>query len=172
MFKKKGSPENDILSAEYDALFHYALSICKNETDAYDITQETFLKAYKNLKSFKSDSGVYTWLCSIARNIWIDKCRKKKHEVTPEDWEEHIPDTSPSVEQYISDKAQAFAVHRILHTLNDPYKEVFSLRVFGQLSFKEIASIFEETESWARVTYYRAKKQITEKLRKEDNYDE
>ena len=61
-------------------------------------------------------------------------------------------------------KESAFEIHKILHKLEEPYKEVFSLRTFGELSFKQIGELFEKTESWARVTYYRAKVKIKEEL--------
>ena len=62
-------------------------------------------------------------------------------------------------------KESAFEIHKILHKLEEPYKEVFSLRTFGELSFKQIGDLFEKTESWARVTYYRAKTKIKEELK-------
>ena len=55
-------------------------------------------------------------------------------------------------------------IHKILHDLKEPYKEVFNLRVFGELSFEKIGEIFGKSPGWARVTYFRAKQKITEKL--------
>lgn len=57
-------------------------------------------------------------------------------------------------------KEQEILVHRILHALPEPYKEVFTLKVFGELTFREIAGLFGKTESWAKMTYYRAKERI------------
>jgi RNA polymerase sigma-70 factor (ECF subfamily) len=68
------------------------------------------------------------------------------------------------VEERIEDKEQAMAIHRILHDLPEPYKEVFSLRVFGQLSFGDIGSLFGKTQNWACVTYHRARQKIREKM--------
>lgn len=62
------------------------------------------------------------------------------------------------------DKEQAIKIHRILHDLPEPYKEVFTLRVFGELRFGQIADIFGKTESWARVTYHRARMMIMDKM--------
>ena len=70
--------------------------------------------------------------------------------------------------QNFSDKETAFQVHQVLHRLSEPYKEVFSLRVFGELSFGTISSLFGKSESWARVTYHRACKKIREELDHED----
>lgn len=71
---------------------------------------------------------------------------------------------SPSLEQRLLDEADAFAVHRYLHRLDEPYKEVFMLRVFGELSFRKIAQIFERTEGWARVCYHRAKLRLIREM--------
>ena len=62
------------------------------------------------------------------------------------------------------DKSEAFEIHKILHLLDEPYKEVFSLRLFSELSFAEIGEIFCKSESWARVTFYRAKNKIKEAM--------
>lgn len=160
MRKKKGAQEisNEVLCAEYEAVYHYALSICRNETEAQDLTQETFLKAMNAVESFKGNSSLYTWLCAIAKNLWINRCKKQSREIIPENIAEMGQDDQPSIEQQVADKETAMHIHKILHNMNEPYKEVFSLRVFGQLSFSEIAKLFSKTESWARVTYHRAKK--------------
>ena len=64
----------------------------------------------------------------------------------------------------IEDKVTAIKIHKHLHILSEPYKEVFVLKVFAELSYREIADIFEKTESWVRVTYYRAKVKLIERM--------
>jgi RNA polymerase sigma-70 factor (ECF subfamily) len=125
---------------------------------------------------FNHDSSLYTWLCAIARNLWADHCKKIKKEISTDALETDALErmlgaSESSIEQELSDKDSAYEIHLILHSIPEPYKEVFSLRVFGQLPLKDIASIFGKTESWARVTYYRARKMITEKIRKDDSND-
>ena len=61
-------------------------------------------------------------------------------------------------------KQTAMKIHRILHDLKEPYKEVFQLRTFGDLSYAEIGELFGKSESWARVTYYRSRMMIKEEL--------
>lgn len=172
--KKKKLPQrisNEALCAEYEAVYHYALSICRDETEAQDITQETFLKAMGAAESFKGNSSLYTWLCAIAKNFWINRCKKQRHEISQENMVDLEYDNHSPVEDRIVEKEMAIHIHQILHDMSDPYKEVFSLRVFGQLSFSEIANLFSKTESWARVTYHRAKKMISEKTGK-DGYND
>lgn len=168
MFLKGGEEddkENLYFIAEYEAVYRYVLSLCRNETEAQDITQDTFLKAMQAKNGFRGNSSVYTWLCAIAKNVWLDKMRKQNRLVPME--EEALKD-GKSLEEKIVNEDTAIQVHKILHTIREPYKEVFSLRVFGQLSFAKIAEIFGKTESWARVVYYRARKQIIEKMREDD----
>ena len=67
------------------------------------------------------------------------------------------------------EKEKALRIHEKLHRLKEPYKEVFSLRVFGELSFREIGELFGKSENWARVTYHRARMRIKEELENEDH---
>lgn len=161
-----GGISDEILGAEYEAVYRYVLSLCRDETLAQDITQETFLKAMKSYGGFAGESSLYTWLCAIAKNLWLNGRKKQGREVPAEDWEATLRDSGEPFEQNIADRDLTMYVHWALHTLNEPYKEVFGLRVFGELSFGDIARLFGKTESWARVTYHRAKKMVIEILRK------
>lgn len=167
--KKRHGGQNvsqEVLCGEYEAVYRYVLTLCQNETEAQDITQETFLKAMKSSECFAGDSSLYTWLCAIAKNTWLDGCRKRKQEVSDDQLEVQAGASIP-VEETVAERDEAMRLHRLLHQLKEPYKEVFSLRVFGQLSFSEIASLFDKSESWARVTYYRAKTWIGQKAGKD-----
>lgn len=170
MQKKEPPISEEILCAEYKSVFRYVMALCRNENVAEDITQETFLKAIKNGDKFAQGSSLYTWLCTIARNIWLNRIKSSKKELVTSDIEESA-ESEESLEQLVDDKDAAFHIHKALHELSEPYKEVFSLRVFGELPFGEIACLFSKTESWARVTFYRAKKMIIEKMRKDGIYE-
>lgn len=61
-------------------------------------------------------------------------------------------------------KDEALSIYKVLHYLEEPYKEVFTLRTLGELSFREIGEIFGRKEGWARVTYHRAKSKIREQI--------
>lgn len=166
MAHKREDIDKEMLAAEYEAVYRYALALCRDETQAQDITQDTFMKVLTSKSRFSGDSSLYTWLCSIAKNRWLDICRRAGREVSLDEQGMLIPDED-SIEQRAADRSSAREIHRILHTLDEPYKEVFSLRVFGQLSFGDIAELFGKTESWARVTYHRARKKIAEQMRKD-----
>ncbi len=170
--KKNERITNEVLAAEYEALYHYVLSLCRNEALAQDITQDTFLKAMRAADKFQGDSSLYTWLCAIAKRLLINRYKKESRELPTDDFSCTLPKNERSPEDLVSDRDTAMYIHRILHKMNEPYKEVFSLRVFGQLSFSEIAKLFSKTESWARVTYHRARKIINEELRKDGYYEQ
>lgn len=162
----KGMTE-DILLAEYEAVYRYALSICQNDTEAQDLTQETFLKAMQVSERFEGKSSLYTWLCTILKHLWINKCKKSNREFLEDEKIDDMSSPSKTIEQMITEKDFSKKIHLVLHTLDEPYKEVFSLRVFGELPFADIADLFSKTESWGRVTYHRAKKMIIEQLRRD-----
>ena len=151
----------------YNDYFHdvylYTRSLSADEQLAEDITQETFFKAMKSLKSFRGDCDIRVWLCQIAKNLLYTHSKKARR-FTGEDVPETVPDPGPSIEERIADGQQSMEIHRVLHTLGEPYKEVFTLRVFGELSFRQIGEIFGKTESWARVSFHRAKLKIIEEL--------
>ena len=140
-------------------VYRYALSLSRDAQVAEEITQETFFRAMKNLDSFRGQCRLYVWLCQIAKNTYFTYC-KKQSRASPggEDakWE--------SLEERFLEKEAAFEIHKVLHRLPEPYKEVFSLRVFGELPFSQIGELFGKTESWARVTYHRARMKIKEEL--------
>lgn len=169
--KKNNGITEDVLCAEYEAVYYYVLSLCHNENEAQDVTQEAFLKALKSSGKFNGESSLYTWICAIARNIWLNRCKKHKHDFVPESESDIKSNCEPLIEEYLIEKDMTMYVHTVLHSLDEPYKEVFSLRVFGQLAFRDIAKLFSKTDSWARVTYHRARKMIIDKIRKEGYYE-
>ena len=155
-----------MIEALYRQYFHdvflYLKAVTKSDDIAEELTQETFFKAMKSLDSFKGGCEVRVWLCQIAKNCWYSYCRKQKHIAgeLPED----LPDTAPPPTLAFEDKETVLAIHRIVHTLPEPYKEVFTLRVFGELPFKDIAGLFGKTENWAAVTFHRAKLKIIDQM--------
>ena len=140
----------------------YLRAVTKDESLAEELTEQVFFQALKALPKFRGDCDIRTWLCSMARNCYLSHLRKAKP--TEDIAELQIPDPKQAVEEQVSDRQQAMQIHRILHDLPEPYKEVFSLRVFGQLSFADIGSIFGRTANWACVTYHRARAKIQEQM--------
>lgn len=150
-----------IYAEYYSEVYKFVLTLCQNPTLAEEITQESFFKALKSIDSFNGNCKLSTWLCKIARNTFYSYTKKHNRQV---DFPLDAILSDEDIEEQFADKEIAYAIHKVLHKLNEPYKEVFWLRIFGELSFAQIGALFEKTESWARVTYYRAKIMIKEEL--------
>jgi len=144
-------------------VYSFVLLLSRNERIAEEITQETFFKALKNIDKFNGKCKLNVWLCQIAKNTYFTYLNKQKRFDTDD-----IPEVSESsIEEMILNKEETFRIHKVLRRLEEPYKEVFTLRVFAELSFKQISELFERTESWARVTFHRAKRKIQDLLKEE-----
>ena len=151
----------------FTAVYRFVLSISRNHHVAEEVTQETFFKALKKVDSFRGDSSLSVWLCQIAKNIYYDSLKRQKRGA--ELSEKGSPaDAEPDPELSFFRRSEAIQIHKILHQLNEPYKEVFSLRAMGELPFGDIGELFGKSEGWARVTYHRAKLMIREELENED----
>lgn len=152
----------NIYSEYYDTVFQYVLSLCREEVWAEEMTQEAFFKALKGIDSFRGNCKLSVWLCQIAKNTFYTEVKKKQRQV---DYPLEVIPIEDNYEQKIFDEETAFEIHKVLHQLSEPYKEVFWMRTFGELSFAEIGKLFGKTESWARVTYHRAKLRIKEDMK-------
>jgi len=145
----------------YMRVFSYVMTLSGDRTEAEEITQETMFRAFSKKNSFRGESDEVTWLCAIAKNCFLDeKRRQNRHTSFPEEF----PESGKDLEQEYTDKDFSFRIHLALHELEEPYREVFELRVFGELSFREIGMIFRKTENWARVTYHRARIKLQERV--------
>lgn len=149
-------------------IFLYLKALSKSDDIAEEITQETFFKAMKAIDTFKGECDIRVWLCQIAKNTFYTYC-KKNQKIVQEEISKQLSDEAASIEKNILEKEQVVVIHKLLHEMEEPYKEVFHLRVFGELSFREIGEVFGRTESWSRVTFYRAKCKIIEKM--EESYE-
>ena len=128
-----------LYEAYYMRVFSFAMTLAGDRHLAEEITQETFFRAFSRLSDFRGESDASTWLCAIARNLFTDEKRRQ------------------------SRRGQEY-LERALHAIEEPYREVFELRVFGELSFVQIGQIFSKTENWARVTYHRARMKLKERM--------
>lgn len=147
----------------FDGVYKYVFSLCRNETMAEEITQETFYRAMEHIDKFEGKCKLYVWLCQIAKNTFLTYAKKQKRHVSETDID-LSQQIEPSFENEILDKETVWKLHKLLHELSDPYKEVFSLRVFGELPFSQIGELFGKSDSWARLIFYRAKKELRRDL--------
>ena len=152
-------------------VYNYLKSLCENTEIAEELTQETFYKAIKGVKNFKGDSKVSTWLCQIAKNVWRDYLsHEKKLKLSFIDDEKYI--NSLLIEKIetedIDARNELISLYKEIHKLDEKTKEVFLLRIRGELSFKEIGNIMGQSEEWARTIFYRGKIKLKEELREDD----
>lgn len=153
--------QEKLYEAYYMRVFSFVMTLAGDRAQAEEITQETFFRAFSKRSDFRGESDETTWLCAIARNLFLDEKRRQgKQETLPEE----LPDTGKGIEQTAADRDTSFRIHMALHALEEPYREAFELRVFGELSFREIGMIFGKTENWARVTYHRARLRLQERM--------
>jgi RNA polymerase sigma-70 factor (ECF subfamily) len=153
---------SDIYDIYARQVFRYLLSLTGDDHLAEELTQETFYKAFLHIDRFEEKCSMYTWLCQIGRNAYFNECKKRKH-IYPEADAAETESNENFVDKLI-DKEQVLMVHKALHLLSEPYKEVFTLKVFGELKYSEIAAIFGKTETWAKVTFYRAKQRLIHEM--------
>ena len=140
----------------------YLRALCRDEVLAEELTEQTFFQALRALPKFRGECDIRTWLCSIGKNCYRNHLRKQGRIELSE--QEPTSDTVKSPEEEVLQKDSTLAIHRALHSLPEPYREVFSLRVFGELSFSDIGAIFGKNQNWACVTYHRARQKIKELL--------
>lgn len=156
----------------YMNIYSYVMTLVRNPDWAEEITQEVFCKAFRARQSYAGRASEYTWLCAIAKRTAYDWCKRHgREEPLPEeaDTAQHAASdaSDTSLQAMLEHKVTVLQLHMELHRMEEPYKEVFQLRVFGELSFAEIGSIFQKSEAWARVTYHRARLKLRHLHQKE-----
>lgn len=159
----------EIYNAYFRDVYLFILAMSRNAEIAEEITQETFFKAWKGANMFEHTCSVKTWLCQIGKNTYLTYLKKRKYldaggNALSAD-ADSVSEKMQSPEAICLRKDEELSIYKVLHCLGEPYKEVFTLRTLGDLSFREIGEIFGRKEGWARVTYHRAKLKIQELLK-------
>ena len=149
---------DQIYQAYFDPVYRYVLSISGSTQTAEEITQETFFKAMRSLHQFQGRSSLKSWLCAIAKNLYLSEQRKKP--AASIDDAPSLSAPSPGPEEVLVRQDDRMRIHHLLHRLEEPYREVFTLRTLGELSFRDIGELFGKSENWACVVYHRARKKI------------
>lgn len=161
---------DEIYKMYFNDVYLYLKKLSGNEGIAEEITSETFFKAMRSIDGFRGDCDIRIWLCQIAKNSYYSYLKKQNRLVDLSNLETlDLPEYSDSIEDRIINKSEAMEIHIILHDLSEPYKEVFMLRVFCELSFNQIGKLFGKTQNWACVTYHRARTKIKEQMEEKHN---
>lgn len=158
---------------ELDALYQdiqpniYAFFYMKtsNQAVAEDLTHDVFYEACKNIHSFRKDATLKTWLFSIAKNRLKKHYRSKKYQTSLEDKlakEKSVPFKTPEEEFLLQEESQH--IIQLINQLDEHKKDIAILRIYGELSFKEIGDLIDKSETYARVTFHRIKLQLKKEL--------
>lgn len=153
-----------VYQAYFGVVYRYALRLTGDPGLAEDITSNVFFKAMTALDSFRGECDISAWLCRIARNDYLSMLRARRPTASLAALEETLPAPEPTPEDLLIHGEHAMAVHRALHALPEPYKEVFTLRTLGEMDFRQIGELFGRTANWACVTYHRARKKLQERM--------
>ena len=146
----------------FETVNKYLFCLTHNNDISEELTQETFYRAVKKINTYKGNCKMQVWLCQIAKNLWYDQCRKnKKMADIPED-EMTIGQAINFTEEQAIANDEKISLYKKMQKLDEKTREVMYLKITGELSFKEIGTILNKTENWARVTFYRGKNQLKE----------
>ena len=166
----------DIYRDHAKAVYGFLLTRVRDSDTAEELTQETFYRAVKQIKTFKGDSSVSSWLCGIARNVWLEyvKGQKKRQDmdslagITDGDGRFGAKGSCGSAEEAHMAEWENMQILKALHRLKEPVRETLYLRLIGNLTFQQIGEIMGRSENWARVTIYRGKEIIMKEVKRDE----
>ena len=144
----------------FNTVYKYLLYLTHDTNYSEELTQETFCRAIEKIKTFKGQCRISVWLCKIAKNLLINDQNKRKRIDSNKNLN-GIEDIK-KIEDTVVLKDEKINLYKKMQSLESNSKEVVHLRATGELSFKEIGEVLGKTETWARVTFYRAKKKLEE----------
>ena len=144
----------------FETVNKYLFCLTHDSDISEELTQEIFYKAIKKIDTYRGDCKISVWLCQIAKNLWYDYCRKNKRIINEDQMLEMI--SIDTTEEQVISRQEKILLYQKMQKLDKETREVIYLRITGELSFKEIATILDKTENWARVTFYRGKNKLKE----------
>ena len=154
----------ELYKTQGKAVYRFLLTLTGDAHQAEELLQETFYQAFVHIDRFEGRSSLYTWLCCIGKNAWLRECRRRSRYADTPYEELKLEAPAPTPEEAMLRREQAQRLRQAVLELEDPQREVFILHAYGGLKLKEIAALHQKSESWARVTYFRARKTIQEVL--------
>lgn len=152
----------EIYKEYFETVKKYLFCLTHNNDIAEELTQETFYKAVKNIHTFKDDCKISVWLCKIAKNTWLDSIKKNKNIKDMADNELFEIESLETTDETVISNQGKLELYKKIQKLDEKTRDVIYLRITGDLNFKEIGDIFNKTENWARITFYRGKQKLKE----------
>ena len=154
----------EIYRKHAQTVYAYLLSRTGNGDLAEELTQETLYKAFLHIDQYEGRGSVYGWLCKIARNNYLTERKKQRLFLDPENMQEQ--GSGEDLEGEAVDRQLRGLMRREIRHLPEPYTSVCALRIYGELTYAEIAAAYGKSESWAKVTFFRGKTMLTERMEK------
>ncbi len=157
-----------LLNHYWSEVYHFILKRTENETDAEDITIETFSKAFSAINSYKDTFAFNTWLLTIAKNVHIDLIRRRKNNPLSSIDDENqssyrnVIDDTPSIEDELIQKQKLEIFEAHVKLLKPHYQEVIQMRYFQDMTYNEISETLQEPLNNVKVKIMRAKKLLAE----------
>lgn len=152
---------SEIYQSYYHKVFRFLLSLSGDEHQAEDLAQEVFYRALLHIQQYQENESMFTWLCTIGKNAWLNECRKQKRLVPMED---SLQDFAPDLETSFEERERRAMLRKTILELPADYQDVVILHIYGEVPLREIAARKGKSESWGKVTFYRAKRMLTQKL--------
>lgn len=157
-------------------VYNLALRMVGNPDDALDVSQEAFLKAWRGLKTYRSDAKFSTWLYRLASNVAIDFLRREKKEqavsLTVEEGEIPVEDTKSDPFDHISKKQEQAEIAQALAQLEPEYRQALVLRAVNGLSYQEIGEATGAKPGTVKSRIARAREKMRQILAKPGNKTE
>jgi RNA polymerase sigma-70 factor (ECF subfamily) len=147
-------------------VYALALRMLKNPTIAEDIAQEAFIKAYRNLETFRSGSKFSTWIYRITYNTAIDHIRKRKDEVELAEWDGASNTDTP--EESLVGRETSKQVRDALKQISPEYRRVLEMFYFSGKKYREVAEIMDLPINTVKTYIYRGKREMLDVLQREE----
>lgn len=146
-------------------VFRFIVRKVKSEAVAEELTNEVFLDAWRNAKSFEGRSNPGTWLLSIAHNRAISSLRKRREEAWDEDKAGEIADDDDTPEVALQKGDKAAVMRRCLSGLSDEHREIVDLVYYQEMSVSEVSEIVGIPEATVKTRLFYARKKLSELLK-------
>ena len=153
----------EIYNEHFKIVYKYLICLTHNREIAEDLTQETFCKAISHISDFRGTCKISVWLCEIAKNLWFNELRKNNN-VSLLNLDYLNIDEHYNIEEDFLIQEDKRNLYEKISILNNPIRKIFYLKLFGDLTFKEIGEIMGKSEVWVRVNFYRAKQKLKEMI--------
>jgi RNA polymerase sigma factor (sigma-70 family) len=150
----------------FDSLYNFARWLTRNQNDAEDLVQETYLKAFRSYASFEPGTNFRAWIFQILKNTFLGSCSKLERRMTQAmDSEEDLPTTSATPESMLMGRTDIEAVRSAIEQLPVIFREVILLSDVEDASYREIAEILSIPIGTVMSRLARARKMIRDSLR-------